>query len=89
MDPLKPEATSSMEPASPIFKNWKLECEAVHKEMDCLLKAGWAETAADRQVRRMQFMALIERRDAAARNLLCTTRRAATLFSFEQVHESG
>jgi hypothetical protein len=70
MGSLKPEAASRSEPADPIFKNWKLECEAIHKEMDCLLKAAWAEVAADRQVRRMQFMALIERRNAAARNLL-------------------
>lgn len=70
MSSLKPEAGSSLKLADPIFKNWKLECEAVHEEMDCLLKAGWAETAADRQVRRMQFMALIERRNAAARSLL-------------------
>jgi hypothetical protein len=73
MSSLKPEAAASLEPADPIFRNWKLECEAVHEEMDCLLKAGWAETAADRQVRRMQFMALIERRNAAARNLLLRT----------------
>jgi hypothetical protein len=70
MSSLKSEAGSSLEPADPIFKNWKQECEAVHQEMDCLLKAKWTENAADRQVRRMQFMALIERRDSAARNLL-------------------
>ena len=70
MSSLKHEAGSSLGPADPIFKNWKLECEAVHEEMDLLLKAGWAENGVDRQVRRMQFMALIERRNAAARNLL-------------------
>ena len=70
MSSLKSDDASSLKSADPIFKKWKLECEAVHEEMDSLLKAGWAETAADRQVRRMQFMALIERRNAAARNLL-------------------
>ena len=58
--------------AQDVFKTWKRECEAIHNQMDCLLKAGWPETAADRQVRKLQFMALIERRDAAARNLLRT-----------------
>jgi hypothetical protein len=70
MSSLKSDAASSLEPADPISINWKLECEAVHEEMDRLLNAGWAETAADRQVRRIRFMALIERRNAAARNFL-------------------
>jgi hypothetical protein len=54
----------------------KIGSEAIHNEMDCLLKASWPETAADRQVRELQFMALIERRDAAARNLLQTNAQA-------------
>jgi hypothetical protein len=58
--------------AQDAFETWKRECEAIHNQMDCLLKAGWPETAADRQVRKLQFMALIERRDAAARDLLQT-----------------
>ena len=32
--------------------------------------AGWLETAEERQVRKMQFMALIERRNAAAHHFL-------------------
>jgi hypothetical protein len=62
--------------AQNVLNNWKQECAAIHNEMDCLLKAGWPETAADRQVRKLQFMALIERRDAAARNLLQTNAQA-------------
>jgi len=50
--------------------DWESEAAAIHREMDDLFKAGWPETAADRQVRQIQFLALIERRDAAARQLL-------------------
>ena len=50
--------------------DWRSEAEAIHREMDDLLKAGGLETAAERQVRQIQFLALIERRDAAARQLL-------------------
>jgi hypothetical protein len=38
--------------------------------MDRLLSAGWLETAEERQVRHVQFLALIERRNAAADNFL-------------------
>ena len=50
--------------------DWKSECEAIHKEMDDLFRAGRLETAEARQIRRLQFLALIERRNAAARKLL-------------------
>jgi hypothetical protein len=50
--------------------SWKEECDAIHKEMDRLLAAGWLETAEERQVRKIQFMALIERRNVAAQNFL-------------------
>jgi len=50
--------------------SWKEECAIIHKEMDRLLTAGWPETAEERQVRRIQFMALIERRNVAAQNSL-------------------
>jgi hypothetical protein len=50
--------------------DWRSEAEAIHREMDLLFKAGWLETVADRQVRQVQYLALIERRDAAARRLL-------------------
>jgi len=49
---------------------WKSECERIHNEMNNLFKAGWLETAEERQVRKLQFMALIERRDAAARKFM-------------------
>jgi hypothetical protein len=52
------------------FEVWRRECEAVHNEMDRLLLAGRPQSPEERQVRQLQFTALIERRDAAARNLL-------------------
>jgi len=59
------------------FQTWKRECEAVQKEMDRLIAAGRPQTPEERQVRQLQFSALIERRDAAARSLLqtCIPRR--------------
>jgi hypothetical protein len=50
--------------------SWKEECDAIHMEMDRLLSAGRLETAEERQVRKIQFMALIERRNVAAQNCL-------------------
>jgi hypothetical protein len=50
--------------------DWRSEAEAIHREMNSLFKAGWLETAAERQVRQVQYLALIERRAAAARRLL-------------------
>jgi hypothetical protein len=52
------------------FQDWRRECEAVQKEMDRLITAGRPQTPEERQVRQLQFTALIERRDAAARSLL-------------------
>ena len=52
------------------FQDWKREREAIEKEMDRLIMAGRPTTAEERQVRQLQFTALIERRDAAARDLM-------------------
>jgi hypothetical protein len=52
------------------FQEWRQECEAVQREMDRLIAAGRPQSPEERQVRQLQFTALIERRDAAARNLL-------------------
>ena len=57
------------------FQDWRRECEAVQKEMDRLITAGRPQTTEERQVRQLQFTALIERRDAAARNLLTSGSR--------------
>jgi hypothetical protein len=60
------------------FQDWRRECEAVQKEMDRLIRAGRPQSPEERQVRQLQFSALIERRDAAARSLLRTSIRRDT-----------
>jgi hypothetical protein len=50
--------------------SWKEECDTIHSEMDRLLTGGWPETAEGRQVRKIQFMALIERRNVSAQKFL-------------------
>ena len=58
--------------------SWKKECETVHSEMDRLLTAGWPETSEERQVRKIQFMALIQRRNDAAHDFLKSYGSTAT-----------
>jgi hypothetical protein len=52
------------------FQTWRTASDIIHGEMDRLMKSGWPDTVEDRQVRKIQYMALIERRDAAARDFL-------------------
>jgi hypothetical protein len=52
------------------FQDWSRERAEIEKEMDRLIAAGRPSTVEERQVRQLQFTALIERRDTAARNLL-------------------
>jgi hypothetical protein len=52
------------------FQEWRREREAVEQEMDLLITAGLPASNEERQVRRARFAALLERREAAARNLL-------------------
>jgi hypothetical protein len=52
------------------FHNWRRELEAVEQEMNSLIAQGLPASSQERQVRRTRFAALIERREAAARNLL-------------------
>jgi len=52
------------------FQNWRREREAIEQEMDLLITAGLPASNEERQVRRIRFAALLERREAAARNLL-------------------
>ena len=55
------------------FQDWKREREKIEKEMDRLITAGRPASAEERQVRQLQFAALLERRDAAARSLMQPT----------------
>jgi hypothetical protein len=52
------------------FQNWRREREAIEREMDHLITEGVPASIEERQVRRTRFVALIERREAAARELL-------------------
>ena len=58
--------------ATPIdaFQSWRRELEVVEQEMDRLIAAGLPASAEERQVRQTRFVALVERREAAARKLL-------------------
>jgi hypothetical protein len=52
------------------FQDWKRECAEIEREMDRLITDGRPSTVEERQVRQLQYAALLERRDAAARNLM-------------------
>jgi hypothetical protein len=52
------------------FKEWLLACAAVQKEMDQLITAGIPSSDHERQQRQRRFFELIEKREAAARNIL-------------------
>src|SRR5262249_20342597 len=46
------------------------ECDAIEQEMDRLIKGPLPASAEERQIRRIQFAALVERREDAARKLI-------------------
>jgi len=52
------------------FVDWRSELEAINREMDEVIRSAWLHTEQEREVRRTQFLALIERRNAAARKFL-------------------
>lgn len=56
------------------FELWKAEEHAIETEMNNLIMTGPLVSADDRQVRKIRFMALVERREAAARALLQSDR---------------
>jgi hypothetical protein len=56
--------------AETAFQTWRTASGVIHDEMDRLIRSRWPDTVEDRQVRKIQYMALIERRDAAARDFL-------------------
>jgi hypothetical protein len=49
---------------------WRAECEAVSLEMERLITSPWPRSHEENQVRKIQFAALIERRNEAARHFL-------------------
>ena len=52
------------------FQAWRHECDAIEQEMDRLIRTPVPPSTEERQVRRIQFAALVERREAAARKLI-------------------
>jgi hypothetical protein len=60
------------------FQNWRSERETIEAEMNGLLQMGPIISSEDRRIRTMRFMALVERRDEAARDLLETVRRSSS-----------
>jgi hypothetical protein len=49
---------------------WKSECQVIDHLMESLILSDWPRTREENQVRKLQFMALVQRRDEAARRFL-------------------
>src|SRR5258708_35583621 len=49
---------------------WRRECDAINQEMERLILSDWPRSQEENQVRKVQFMALVERRSEAARRFL-------------------
>jgi hypothetical protein len=65
---------------SEAFQVWSNERDTVDAEMSALFTTDLLAAPEERQVRKMRFMALVERRDAAARGLLEPVRRSTSQF---------
>jgi hypothetical protein len=63
---------------------WRRECEAINHEMDRLILSNWPRTQEENQVRKIQFMALVERRSEAARNFLAEAAPRLRISSTEE-----
>jgi len=57
-------------PCSDASEIWRRECETINQEMESLILSDWPRSHEENQVRRIQFMALVERRSEAARRFL-------------------
>jgi hypothetical protein len=57
-------------PRSDSSEIWRTECEAIQQEMERLILAPWPRSQEENQVRKIQYAALIERRNEAARHFL-------------------
>jgi hypothetical protein len=56
-------------PNSDASEIWR-ECETINQEMESLILSDWPRSHEENQVRKIQFMALVERRSEAARRFL-------------------
>ena len=63
-----------------VFQIWSSERETIDAEMSALFSTDLLAAPEERQVRKMRFMALVERRDAAARGLLEPLRQSTSQF---------
>jgi hypothetical protein len=57
-------------PSSGASEIWRRECEAINQEMERLILSEWPRPQEEYQVRKIRFMALVERRSEAARRFL-------------------
>ena len=57
------------------FHHWRQECQAIQDEMDQLLRSGCPESELEQAQRRKRFGELIQRREAAARQILPPRKR--------------
>jgi hypothetical protein len=57
-------------PNSDASEIWRRECETINQEMESLILSDWPRSHEENQVRKIQFMALVERRSEAARRFL-------------------
>ena len=57
-------------PNSDASEIWRRECETINQEMERLILSDWPRSHEENQVRKIQFMALVERRSEAARRFL-------------------
>jgi hypothetical protein len=64
---------------SDAFQTWREESDTVEAEMNVLFSTGLV-APEERQVRKMRFMALLQRREAAAQELLKHVRRSSSLY---------
>jgi hypothetical protein len=65
---------------SEVFQTWSSERDRVDAEMSALFTTDLLAAPEERQIRKMRFMALLERRDAAARGLLEPVRQSTSQF---------
>ena len=69
-------------PSSDASEIWRRECETINQEMESLILSDWPRSHEENQVRKIQFMALVERRSEAARRFLSD---AALRFSRDSI----
>ena len=57
-------------PQSDSSEIWKRECDFINQELERLILSDWPRSQEENQIRKIQFMALVERRNEAAQRYL-------------------